>query len=351
MSLSGKANILVSAFSIFTGAKSFEKNPVIGNEYLNKKGLHLFRMKAAHRVASLHRLLLKNRVPMQYRRQYDKQGYICIENYLPQGTYEELKQQILTSDWDRLDMNQGGIITRRVLLDAANLPSPLNDLQRIIQSRALKDLIRYVAGTGGEPIYSLQAIFAGHARRNSDPQGNFHSDAFHSTAKAWLFLEDVPKDQGPFAYIPGSHQLTPKRLDWEYEQSCKAANHPIRYHARGSFRAAADDLSRMDYGEPTVFSVPANTLVIANTMGFHRRTPSPAATVRVELYATLRRNPFHLFPQLDLLSLPVLRNRVGSIYWWAMVWANRVIGTKLPWKSAGCGSLKEQPVRLKKRRP
>ena len=349
MRVNEKINFLFSTFSVFTGSKSFEKNPVIGNSYLNKKGLHLFRMKTAHWIATLHRRALFRDVKRQYRKQYDDQGYVCIENYLPADTFSSLQKNIMSDQWNRLDMNQGGVITRRVLLDAASLPSKQNDLQQLVKSKVLKNLIRYVAGTGGEPIYSLQAIFAGHSRRNTDPQSDFHSDAFHSTAKAWYFLEDVPIDEGPFAYVPGSHLLTPERLDWEYQQSCKAAKHPIRYHARGSFRATKEDLSQMNYPSPKIFNVPANTLVIANTMGFHRRTPSPKATIRIELYATLRRNPFHLLPQLDLLSLPVLRNRIGSLYWWAIVWANKLFGMKLPWKSAGYGSLDEPPVRAKKR--
>ena len=350
MHINNTLNFIFSTFSVFTGAKSFEKNPVIGNSYLNKKGLHLFRMKSAHLIASLHRRALFHNVKAQYREQYDKQGYICIENYLPSSSFATLKKNILSGQWNRLDMNQGGVTTRRVLLDAASLPTSQKILKQLIKSKILKNLIRYVAGTGGEPIYSLQAIFAGQSRRNNDPQSDFHSDAFHSTAKAWYFLEDVSIDEGPFAYVPGSHQLTPERLDWEYQQSCKAAKHPIRYHARGSFRATKADLLQMNYPPPKLFNVRANTLVIGNTMGFHRRTPSPKATIRVELYATLRRNPFHLFPQLDLLSLPIFRNRIGSMYWWAIVWGNRLFGIKLPWRSSGCGSLKEQPVRAKKRR-
>ena len=35
--------------------------------------------------------------------------------------------------------------------------------------------------------------------------------------------------------------------------------------------------------EPMVATVPGNTLIIADTSGFHRRMPSPGATVRVEV--------------------------------------------------------------------
>ena len=46
-----------------------------------------------------------------------------------------------------------------------------------------------------------------------------HADTFHPTAKFWLFLDDVGIEDGPFAYVPGSHKLTPERLAWEHEQA------------------------------------------------------------------------------------------------------------------------------------
>jgi hypothetical protein len=33
--------------------------------------------------------------------------------------------------------------------------------------------------------------------------------------KAWLFLDDVALEDGPFADVAGSHRLTPARLAWE----------------------------------------------------------------------------------------------------------------------------------------
>ena len=60
-------------------------------------------------------------------------------------------------------------------------------------------------------------------------------------------------------------------------------------------------------------TVRANTLVVADTFGFHGRTPSPASTRRVELYATLRRNPFLPWTGLDPLALPGVKNHMGSL--------------------------------------
>ena len=345
-----KLRIIPSLFSIFTGAKSFEANPCIGDPFLNKKGLHLFRLKIAARLADRYRRSIQHRVSRDVINQYQSDGYILIKNFLPKPTFDLFRKEILDAKWHRQDMNQGGAVTRRVWLDTASLQRSSGNLKAIVQSSKVKDMIRYVAGTGGEPIFSIQAVFAGHSRQNNDPQSDFHADTFHSTAKAWLFLDDVAKDEGPFSYIPGSHKLTKNRLDWEYAMSCSAPKSMNKYHARGSFRPTSDDLNFMAYEHPKVFNVPANTLVIANTMGFHRRTPSQHASVRVELYASLRRNPFNIFPQLDVLSIPGLQTRIGSIYCMAMTLGNRFLGTKLPWKNAGYGLLRSTPKTRNKRR-
>ncbi|MGA8552286.1 MAG: hypothetical protein WB678_18830, partial [Stellaceae bacterium] len=45
-------------------------------------------------------------------------------------------------------------------------------------------------------------------------------------------------------------------------------------------------------GPPRVFAVAANTLVVADTFGFHARGPSRKPSLRVEIWAYGRRSPF-----------------------------------------------------------
>ncbi|MEO1104118.1 MAG: phytanoyl-CoA dioxygenase, partial [Pseudomonadota bacterium] len=149
---------------------------------------------------------------------------------------------------------------------------------------------------------------------DADPQANLHSDTFHPTAKFWLFLHDVSGDDGPFSYAPGSHILTPERLAWEHEQALVAAGQGDRHHAAGSFRLPEADLPTLGYGTVQTFPVKANTLVVADTYGFHRRTPSRRPTIRTSLYGVLRRNPFIPWNGLDGYDLPVLRTRVMAIH-------------------------------------
>jgi hypothetical protein len=115
--------------------------------------------------------------------------------------------------------------------------------------------------------------------------------------------------------VPGSHRPTPERSAWEREQSIGAAVHPDRLHAKGSFRTSQQELSAMGYPSPFIACVAPNTLVVADTSGFHRRTPSPKPTVRLEIYLTLRRNPFlsSLYP--SVLQLPFIKQRwAGMLY-------------------------------------
>ncbi len=173
----------------------------------------------------------------------------------------------------------------------------------------------------------------------TDPQMVLHQDTFHSTAKAWFFLEDVADDGCPFSYVPGSHKLTAKRLGWEYEQSLNARKHPMVYHARGSFRATLDDIERLDLPPPKRFAVSANTLVVADTYGFHARSPAKKAAFRVEIYASLRRNPFLPWVGLDFFSLPFVRRYRGAWAMYLLTVFSRWGWMKMPWKIVGRGKI------------
>ncbi len=63
---------------------------------------------------------------------------------------------------------------------------------------------------------------------------------------------------------------------------------------------------------PVEFAVPANTLVVADTHGFHARGPSSRPCRRVEVWAYGRRNPFLPWVDLDAWRLGDLADlRVG----------------------------------------
>jgi hypothetical protein len=181
----------------------------------------------------------------------------------------------------------------------------------------------------------LQTVIADPAKGGPDPQTALHADTFHATAKLWLFLTDVGEEDGPFVFVPGSHRLTPERLDWEHRQSLTARDDPRRHHALGSFRVPEDELPALGYGAPRRMTVRANTLVVADTFGFHRRSPSARPTTRVEIHGYLRRNPFMPWNGLDPAGLPGLTGRQIDLFFAWLDLRRRLLGARSIWRDVG----------------
>src|SRR5262249_11016480 len=106
------------------------------------------------------------------------------------------------------------------------------------------------------------------------------------------FLTDVAEDAGPFTYVPGSHRLTDRRLEWERRMSLSARHSPNAEDRQGSFRIDPVELASLGLPQPRVFAVPANTLIAADTFVFHARGSSARPSMRVEIWAYGRRSPF-----------------------------------------------------------
>jgi hypothetical protein len=316
-----------------TGAKSFVDNPILGSERLNRRGLHVARLRLAHKLAWARRRRLAAAVPAEWREQFDRDGFVELCDFLPTDVFGRLRQALLTGEFDAREHQQGGTITRRVPI-GPELLRRIPELRATLDKRRLKALLAYVASTRVEPLYYVQTIVTGHASGPPDPQLELHADTFHPSLKAWLFLTDVTDDQGPLTYVAGSHRLTPQRVAWERQRSIDIANSD-HLSQRGSLRVSPGELAALDLPRPTRFAVPANTLVVIDTCGFHARGSSDRPTVRAEIWAFVRRTPFLPWTGFDLLSWkPLATRRAG--------WLNRLTDRldraglkKQHWRPAG----------------
>ena len=205
----------------------------------------------------------------------------------------------------------------------------------LLQSHQWKSLINYVGSFKVQPMYYVQVILSHVRKARPDPQTNLHSDTFHPSVKAWLFLTDVAEDEGPFVYVPGSHQITQQRLNWEHEKALSITEKTDAMTRRGSFRVKAEELLSMGYAQPKAFAVKANTLVVADTYGFHARGQSTHASTRIELWAYARRNPFLPWVGLNPLSLPLLNKRLVPLYWKGLDFLEEKYQRNNPWKKVG----------------
>ncbi|MBV9828775.1 MAG: phytanoyl-CoA dioxygenase family protein [Alphaproteobacteria bacterium] len=306
------------AAQVFSQDKFFARNPVLGNRWLNERGLHTRRVTWSFQMAERRRRRLAKLIPADDRAAFDRDGFIVKRDFLPHDIFLALVDQVRSLRAPAREMVEGDTITRHIALEPAVLQR-VPAARQVVQSPAFRNLITYGGSSAAAPMVYIQTVISGAVPGLADPQTELHTDTFHPTVKAWLFLEDVAADAMPFVYVRGSHRLTPRRLEWEYRMSLRASRQPKQPHAQQEHRLvraiSTDEVNELGLPAPEAIAVPANTLVVADTFGFHARGPSRLPASRVEIWAMGRRNPFLPWTGLDPWTIAALGLRKPVFYW------------------------------------
>ncbi|MFW2446052.1 MAG: phytanoyl-CoA dioxygenase family protein [Qipengyuania pacifica] len=336
MSLINKVKAIALApihvLQLGTSAKSFLDHPLIGSQRLNQMGLHRARVRFADTMCRWRRRRLAKHVRTDWREAFDRDGFVVIKNIVPAAEFQKLRAAILQSEWPAREMRQGNAITRRIAIDSEMLGS-VPELKQFLARKDINALFHYVASFRTTPLHYVQTIVSNLDDSETDPQQVLHADSFHSSMKAWLFLNPVAKEDGPFTYVRGSHRFTPERVAWEYERSLADPESIDRLSARGSPRVDAAELDQMNLDGAEALALPENTLVVADTGGFHARGAASGASERVEIWSYARRNPFLPWLGGDILSLRgIAEKRVGWLWAFRDRFEKRI---GQPWQSVG----------------
>lgn len=303
----------VWVLQLFTGVKSFRDNPLIGSRRLNETGLHVLRQGLAHRAASWRRRRLRRVIPPHLVTEFDRDGFVVIRDFLPAATFRRLLDDVRQYRGEARETIQGDTVTRRIALEPRVL-ARMRGVRQLLDVPLLGRLIRLAGSRDCEPLYYIQTILPHAVTGVPDPQLQLHADTFHPTVKAWFTLTDTAENSGPFVYVPGSHRLNPARQAWEKRMSLEAACSADRLSGRGSFRVDEEALAAMGYPAPCAVAVPANTLIVADTGGFHARGASEQPGIRVEIWAYERGNPFFA-PLVDLWRIRAIGRRRAPALW------------------------------------
>lgn len=301
--------------SVLSWDKSFRNNPVIGNRVLNRLGLHVARVLIAHALFAFRLWLLAPLLGAAQRRQFKTQGYLLIPDFLPPAAFEALAREVRGYRGEVRAETEGRTLTERVYLTREAL-ARLPACARLVASPRLLKLLRYTSSKNRIPFFYLENIVHdGSANPAPDPQKDLHTDTFHPCVKAWLYLDEVTPANGPFTFVPGSQRLTWRRLSWEYRQSLLAADARLKpareRYWDGSFRVGPADLEALGYGAPIMLTVPANSLLVANVHGIHRRGDAVPGASRLSVWMQARDNPFNpLFT-----PFPKLTARLFEFVW------------------------------------
>lgn len=320
----------VDAGRIFTGTKSFA-DPILGSEALNRQGLHVWRTRLAHRLAERRRRRLAHLVSEADREAFARDGYVAKQGFLADDAFARLVEEVMTTAAPAREIREGNAVTRHIVVTDAYLKR-VPALLALLEHPDWRGLTRYIGSFDEEPIVSVQAIFGQASDAVEDPQTTLHMDTFHPTMKAWFFLHDVGDDEGPFTYVPSSHRLTPRRLAWQKRKSVVASRSKS---IAGAFRLRADELRYLRWPQPVRFAVPANTLVVGDTCGFHARASSAKPTMRIEIYAYGRPNPFKPDIGLSTARVPYLGRSREAVNWWLQDRLSSVGLGPSKWRDAG----------------
>ncbi len=293
---------------IFGTEKAFS-TPWVGSAKLNRLGLHGARIALTDGALSLRRLDIKLRGAPAELATLEREGVLIVPDFIPAEQFEATRTEAhrlraeaaarraepsktstsgfgpklpFEGGFDRFD---GDTLNRFIDIDPASAP----ELHQLVRSERLAHLCRAASAFPHQPHrFSLYLTAAGDEARNPDPQRVLHRDTFHSTIKLWLFLDEVTAQDGPFEYVHGSHRMNWARYRWEHEQARAA----VTTGSDGSFRIEADELAALGLPAAQAHPVRANTLVIADTRGFHRRGDGTPGATRLAVYANLRTRPF-----------------------------------------------------------
>lgn len=264
---------------VFTGHKFFLTkvvHPLFARTDLMERGLHLFRM-----MFSRHAHNLRGRGIDEH----EKNGVMVFENFFETEDAEKFKEFILAQPKSENIQNFNKITNI--------LPDDLYEkVKHGVYPICAKAVHRPSTSTAAWEHFQATSYVQRLDNRpnDGDIQKVCHSDVFYPCLKYWYFPEDV--NDGTFMYAKGSTMLDEDQLDFYFRESLAVTNNTWdrkrnKGHGEGSFRALPDDLASMNLKlEPIVAK--ANSLVIADTSGFHCRGNVKEMSTRNALHGAIR---------------------------------------------------------------
>jgi hypothetical protein len=268
----------------------FDASPAYsGGVLANQLGWQVARTVAKNGAIALRGATRAADVPTEYATALDDDGILVIPDYLNADRHRRLVEacDVYGSSDNVRDIGaeNGSRLVYRTGQVISDVP---NDAASVINGLLASDplicaLGRRVIHRAIRPPFTLvyQDLELGEAPDDRDREQLLHTDKFFSCAKAIYFVDEVSAESSPFVYCPGSHRLSVERLRWEYAMSVREAQ--LRAHRVGELTDSAEicfERSRNVIGlefrrrlqlDERPITCPANTLVVVNNRGFHRR--------------------------------------------------------------------------------
>ena len=272
------------------------KNHILPSPTANKIGIPILRTIFSNLGIILRRL--KNCRPITvHEKDLIKNGIVVIPNFLPDDEFQNLKKEFskVITDNDVEKSNRGSTKFSYKYLKQEEY----NNYETIKNFSKNKQLIRLICVAEGMKLFKelktliFEKTDFGEPLADTDPNKLFHSDVHFHSHKVLYYIDDVTDDNGPFAYCKGSHKNNFDRLFFEFKRGqLKDANQSgwrINDHQDNNF--FKNYFNKLMNNKNDITGK-ANTLIITNVHGFHRRGDALKGASRSLIRIPFRYNPF-----------------------------------------------------------
>jgi len=303
--LSNPVSLIVSGLKHDPRFGVLSPQAYLQNRCLNLLGIQILRYFLAHVCLWVRRARLKNNLS-EYDKTLSNDGIVLIPEFLPTEQFDAIKTQFekiaSANSWDvHFSFNAGeSRVSTQPTMASPDLSRVgkfvLNNptLIQMLKAAEGRKSISYSVSAQSRLVGYFEQVYNGDPDIEVEPFGpedarGAHTDIFFTSHKAFLYINDVTQENGPFCYVKKSHRFNLRRLFFEYRQSLKSKD-------------KIGELTTREYqwmqNEQSYFvaCAPANTLVIANTSGIHKRgfVGVQQGTQRNWFMANYRANPFVL---------------------------------------------------------
>lgn len=218
-------------------------------------------------------------------------GLAMMENFLPQDIFARVCREYEGGFDDRaLVVDRGSHIMQVVTIP----PNGTDPQFATIQEHLLREprLLNLIARAARKRrIFPqegmLQRVTANEQydpnNGETDPDAFLHQDVFYPDWKVWFCIKPMTVQNGAFRFAKGTHRFGLSRLAFEYRQSV--------HNLGGSWKVSDEDKVTLGVKDEPV-CCRENTLVIANTHGFHARGHIEPGQRRETIHIIYRVNPW-----------------------------------------------------------
>ncbi len=274
-----------------------------GGFILNLFGYHVFRILLFNLPFILkNKITLDDSMDKEVLEQIEKDGIAVINDFFPQDVFLEIKKE-----YDQLNIevvNERRPYMKRSAINRGEKHLPAPRIEKYITNNPFINRIVPAASRKKISIVPKVQVERGLfyqedlGKPTTDQESNnLHFDVSYPTFKCFLYMTDTDKNNAAFTYVKGSQKMTLARLWMEYKMS-------VLFWFREAKLNITPEVSHAFIEKQGMKITPmigkSNTLVIANTMGFHRRGDYLTTTPRQLIIMNYR----------DLDSLKLLRQKL-----------------------------------------